>query len=271
MSVLLHGTAIILVIGLLDYSLGARVSSYVFYFIPILFVTAYGGMRAGLATSLIAATVWLLSDHFSGAVYPSKWIFYWNTLVRLLSFAFVATMQHFIGRERYLARTDFLTKLANSQYFYEVAENELCRSIRYQIPLTIAYLDLDHFKQVNDRKGHIVGNRLLRAVGKILKENVRDVDTAARLGGDEFAVILPQADEAAAEGVMLKLQTLLNEGMQQNGWEVTFSIGVTTFHHFPSTVNEMVRVVDRCMYTVKNGGKNGIKFEVVNPPSEQLQ
>ncbi len=266
--VLFHGIMLVILVGLLDFLTGSELSGYVFYFIPILFVTAYAGMPTGVATAFTAAVVWFLAEYFSSSILPSPYVVAWNVLVRLLSFVAVATMQHFIGRERYLARTDFLTKLANSQYFYEVAEKELNRSIRYELPLTIAYLDLDNFKQVNDRKGHIVGNRLLRAVGAILKDHVRDVDMSARLGGDEFAIILPQADESAARGVMLKLHDLLNECMQKNGWGVTFSIGVTTFHQFPPTVNEMLKRVDTQMYAVKSGGKNGIKFDVVNQLAE---
>jgi diguanylate cyclase (GGDEF)-like protein len=262
-SLVFHGGALVAVIGLADLLTEPELSFYVFYFIPILLVTSYGGMTAGVVISLTAAVVWSAADHYSGAVYGGIFARYWNIIVRFLSFLLVAAMQHLLGRERHLARTDFLTKLANRQYFYEIAEKEISRSRRYQMPFTVAYIDLDNFKQVNDRYGHSTGNRLLQTVAALLKQNIRDVDTAARLGGDEFALLLPQADQEAGKSVLLKLQALLNEAMREHAWPVTFSIGVVTFHQTPDSIRAMVNEVDQRMYTVKEKGKNGALFDVI--------
>ena len=262
-ALVVQGAVLVLLVGALDLATGPDLSFYVFYFVPILLVTAYGGVSAGVAISVVGAAVWSAADQLSGAVYAAAYVRYWNLFVRFLSFLLVATMQHLLGRERYLARTDFLTKLANRQYFYEVAEKEISRSRRYQLPLTAAYIDLDNFKQVNDRFGHMAGNRLLRVVSTILAKNIRDVDTAARLGGDEFGIILPQTEQQAGLSVLQKLQALLNEAMRANAWPVTFSIGAVTFVRPPGSVKEMITAIDSRMYAVKGGGKNGLQVDVM--------
>jgi diguanylate cyclase (GGDEF)-like protein len=99
-------------------------------------------------------------------------------------------------REKIHARTDSLTGVSNARAFFEVAAVELARARRYQRPFTIAYLDLDNFKQVNDRFGHEVGDDLLQIVARTLREGSRASDFVARMGGDEFVVLLETLGEA---------------------------------------------------------------------------
>jgi len=169
-----------------------------------------------------------------------------------------ALLNQALEREKDDARMDFLTKIANRRAFYEVALTESNRARRYGRSLTLIYIDLDNFKQVNDRCGHDVGDELLVEVAATVRSNVRSTDTVARLGGDEFAILLPETDQEAAMTVTSKLRDVLLESMRVKNWPVTFSIGVASFAVPPETVEEMVKRADAIMYSVKLQGKNSI-------------
>ena len=132
---------------------------------------------------------------------------------------------------------------------------------RLQHPISLAYIDLDNFKLVNDTEGHSEGDRVLRTVAGILKERSREIDSAARLGGDEFAVLLVEADAQAAIAFVTMLQERLQSGMTAEGWPVTFSIGVVTFRSPADPVDEVIRCADRLMYEVKRRSKNAIMHQ----------
>jgi diguanylate cyclase (GGDEF)-like protein len=167
-------------------------------------------------------------------------------------------------REKELARTDPLTGAMNSRAFGELATAELHRARRYERPFTLAYVDIDDFKAVNDRFGHSTGDTLLRLVAETMKHNSRAVDVVARVGGDEFVVLLPETGPGPAQVVSRKLQERLLGVVQQNGWPATFSIGAITFISPPATVDEMLRLADRLMYSAKKSGKNQIRHEIHN-------
>ena len=136
------------------------------------------------------------------------------------------------------------------------------RSERYKHPFTIAYIDIDGFKAVNDQFGHSVGDKLLRAVVHCSKRHLRKTDTIARLGGDEFVFLLPETDQNTARMVALKLQKNLLDEMLRNHWSVTFSIGVLTCLKPLSTSDELINRADALMYSVKKNGKNAIAYAV---------
>jgi diguanylate cyclase (GGDEF)-like protein len=161
-----------------------------------------------------------------------------------------------LAKERELSRLDALTGVGNRRAFYEVLEAERSRALRYDRPLTVAYLDLDNFKKVNDSQGHGAGDQLLSAVAGKLRANLRITDFVSRLGGDEFAVILPETNVHAAETVLEKLRVTLLESMRAHRCEVTFSIGAVTFLNPKDSLEVMVRIADETMYTAKSNGKN---------------
>ena len=161
-----------------------------------------------------------------------------------------------------LARTDYMTGATSIRYFYELAQIELSRAQRYRRPFTLAYIDLDNFKAINDRLGHSAGDRVLRAVTDGTCHQIRSEDTLARLGGDEFALLMPETDGDAARTVINRLQSGLVDEMVRNDWMVTFSVGVVTYHEVPKTVDEMVRMADNAMYCVKDARKNGVNYQI---------
>jgi len=265
--VLFAGLVLVGAVGLLDYLTGYEISFSIFYIIPIALVTWTIGRRAGATFALLGAVTWYVVEYWSGRPYSNSFIPYWNALVRLSFFLIIvlslAALRELWQKEKDLSRVDFLTGIANSKAFYESAEQEIERSFRYRRPLSLAYLDCDNFKEINDRLGHQSGDNLLRKVADIIQTQLRSTDVGARLGGDEFAVLLPETGEAAAQEAVARLKDKLSESMQRHGWPVTFSVGLVTFADPPASVDEMVSRADTLMYDAKNNGKNRIKNIVI--------
>ena len=163
-----------------------------------------------------------------------------------------------LAAEKELSRSDPLTGLPNRRAFYEVALAEADRARRYRHPLSLAYLDVDNFKQVNDDYGHDAGDELLVRVAEVLRRNLRNNDTVARLGGDEFAMLLPETPASATDAVIGKLQAKLDYAAIDNDWPVNFSIGMITFTSPPTDVDEMLRAADQLMYSVKRDRKSRV-------------
>jgi diguanylate cyclase (GGDEF)-like protein len=263
---LLVGFTLIGVIGIVDFLTGYEFSLSVFYVLPISLVTWLTSRRFGLLTSLASAVVWLIADNATGHPYSLPLIPVWNSLIRFAFFIIItmllSALRRAIQRESELARTDYLTGTVNLRFFYELAQMELDRLQRYGRSFTLAYIDLDEFKAVNDQFGHATGDRVLYTVACSIKKNMRKTDICARLGGDEFALLLPETDQEFARLAISKIQGELLKEMRQNNWPVTFSIGVLTCRVAPHTTDELVKMADELMYLVKNDSKNAIKYSV---------
>jgi diguanylate cyclase (GGDEF) domain len=266
-SLLILGFTFIGLLGAVDYLTGFELSLGVFYLLPIALVAWFVSNRAGLVASVVSAITWFLADKLAGETLSHPLIAYWNAISRLCFFVVVALLltrlKAVLENEKDSARTDHLTGAANVRAFYEITEDEITRARRYGHPFTVIYMDADNFKAVNDRSGHLIGNALLRRVVDTIKSNLRASDSVARLGGDEFGVLLPETGRESAQIVVRKMQEQLVREMQNQGWPVTFSIGVLTCVEPPSTVEELIKLADDSMYEVKSSGKNGIKHEVV--------
>lgn len=263
----IFGVIFVLILGYLNYFVGSQISFSIFYLVPVFLLSWYVSRNAGIMISMVAALAWLAADLVSSGTYPYRVVPYWNAAV-LFAFFLVTTvilsrLKAAYLHEQELSRIDFLTGVANARAFHSVAEAEKARASRYAHPLTLAYLDIDNFKVVNDRFGHQVGDALLVWVAKAIRDNIRGTDHVARVGGDEFAILLPETGAEAGQFVLYKLQRVLLEIMQKNGWPVTFSIGAVTFLGQPETLDEMIQRADGLMYSAKNGGKNRIAQEVV--------
>jgi diguanylate cyclase (GGDEF)-like protein len=172
-------------------------------------------------------------------------------------------LRSLLAKEHELARIDVLTTVPNRRAFYEALEKERVRALRYHRPMTIAYIDLDNFKKVNDSLGHAVGDELLVEVAAGLISNLRASDYVGRLGGDEFALLLPETDATAAKAVLRKLRLRLLDEMQAHRWPVTFSIGAATFLDPPGSLDVMIRLADETMYAIKAQGKDNVSVSLV--------
>jgi diguanylate cyclase (GGDEF)-like protein len=128
---------------------------------------------------------------------------------------------------------------------------------------TLAYVDLDGFKGINDRMGHATGDKVLIAVARSMQRSIRDTDLVARIGGDEFALILPNTSKDAACKVLEKLIKTVTRSMRQSHWPITFSVGAVTFLKPPESVDQMIQRADAIMYSVKQSGKDRLRQEEI--------
>ena len=161
-----------------------------------------------------------------------------------------------------LTITDDCTGLYNARHLYKTLEAEVYRSARFGYEFTVLFIDLDHFKQVNDTHGHLIGSKLLAEIGYLIKAQLRLIDYAFRYGGDEFVILLPQTPKDAALVVARRLRDTLRttlfcqeEGLNLN---VRASIGVATYPHDAKTPHDVIRQADEMMYLVKNTTRDNI-------------
>ncbi len=171
-----------------------------------------------------------------------------------------------------LAHTDPMTGLANRRWLMEQLGREFSRARRYRRPLSLLYLDLDGFKAINDRFGHLFGDEVLTGAGRAMKSVLRSTDLLARIGGDEFVVLLPETGIEGAHNVTAKLRKSLNAYGQQLGPAVpmlSFCAGVSQLHPDNSTIDDILSRADEAQYLAKGTGPGHTRSErelVVSPP-----
>jgi diguanylate cyclase (GGDEF)-like protein len=256
-------SALVGIVGLLDYITGPEIAFSILYLIPVMLGVWFIGKNFGLAISILSSSVWMYAELAAGRFYSHVAIHYWNTTT-MLSFFLIITLllerlKTALNTERLLARIDYLTGVLNSRSFYESVTKELERCKRYERPFTVAYLDVDDFKSINDRFGHPTGDIALRTIANVIKKNIRSVDTVARLGGDEFTILFPETSGKAAAKAIQKIKNVIKDEAALKEWTITLSIGILTCKACPPSVEEMMVFVDSLMYSVKRHGKNGIK------------
>ena len=160
------------------------------------------------------------------------------------------------------AHVDYLTGIYNRRHFMERAEQELSRAHRYAKPLSMLMLDIDHFKQINDRHGHKVGDTVLKAVADLSQATFRDVDIVGRLGGEEFAALLPETDQPAALEAAERLRaTIANARIPLPGAPpVSFSvsIGVSSMDSPEDNIDALLQRADKALYKAKDSGRNRV-------------
>ncbi|HXJ89083.1 MAG TPA: GGDEF domain-containing protein [Candidatus Binatia bacterium] len=238
----------------------------VFFLLPVAFFTWFVSRRAGLLASLGSGVIIAGVNSSSPTYVLHGQIAYWNAVVWTVFFVLItfiiADMKGLHIRERELARIDSLTRAATRAAFFEFAADEINRARRSSQPMTLAYLDLDRFKEINDRNGHATGDSVLAAVARGIQNHIRRTDMVARLGGDEFALFLPNTCKEAATKLLGKVLEALANTMRHQGWPVTFSVGAVTFLNAPESVQAMVQRTDEVMYSVKRNGKNRMCLEI---------
>jgi len=170
---------------------------------------------------------------------------------------------HDVARIQQLTITDDCTGLYNVRYLYDVLGTEIDRYHRLQTPVSLAFLDLDHFKLVNDIHGHLVGSELLSRVGQRIQELSRKQDWCFRYGGDEFVILMPETgtEGALAQAITLNRALMTTCFHMKNGLElrVSASVGVATAPDDGATVHAIVGIADTRMYAVKASGRGAVR------------
>ncbi len=158
--------------------------------------------------------------------------------------------------------TDEVSGLYNARHFRELIEYEMERARRYGQDLSLIFFDLDHFKQVNDRHGHLVGSRVLQEIGHFLRTRTRRVNLACRYGGDEFVLLLPSTSKTGALTLAEKLRKELAEhrfDFDGSGpLPIKASFGVAAFPADARTPDRLLQLADQAMYRVKAAGRDGV-------------
>ena len=257
--------ALLLAIALIDYLIGYEIPIMVVYLVPVFVATWNVGRTPGMVLAVASAVLSVGGDVLAGAQYrnaliPVTMLVLWSVL--FVVFVLVLTeLKRALEREQELARLDALTTVNNRRHFEELAAAELNRAKRNGRPLTVAYLDVDNFKQVNDQLGHGAGDTLLQAVAGTMQHRLRITDTLGRMGGDEFAICLPETGAAAARTVLDDLRHQVVAALPENCRFVTISIGAITFIKPPMTVQELLHRADEMLYAAKRDGKDQLKVE----------
>jgi diguanylate cyclase (GGDEF)-like protein len=272
-AMVLLALATIAVMSWLDSRYGSYISFTALYLIPVAVVAWYIGRTGGRAAALVAGVAKVAADLFTAVTPQPAIAVIWNaTTIIILSMVVgeVLTRLHAVlDAEHDLARTDALSGLPNVRSFHELAVIELERARRYHRTFTVAVMDLDHFKSVNDTLGHDVGDRLIRDVAHALRTNLRRVDVVARLGGDEFTLMLPETDAEQAQVALSHVRIALRGLDDFYGPDVKASIGAVTFRTAPETVGDMLRLADTAMYRAKAAGRD--RIEAITLPEDATQ
>ena len=204
-----------------------------------------------------AGHVWILGE---GRRFDSADLAAARTIARRASAALSTAERYHHAKER--AFVDDVTGVFNARYLLATADNEIQRAARYGNPLSVLFLDLDRFKGVNDRFGHLIGSDTLRALAELLGQCVRQVDTLARYGGDEFTILLVDTDHATAllvaERIRARVEEHLFEAGRDGHHQLTISIGVATCPEHGEGREILLDAADKAMYRAKSWGRNKV-------------
>lgn len=266
------GLMVTAVVGYLHYRTGLAYEFHVFFLLPAATVAWRCGLWPGAVVALAAVLAWAVTDWHLGGAAADRAPLLFNSGMRLGVFLLVigllARLKAALARETALARRDPLTGLPNRRMFYAEGALALAQAQRHREPCTAMFVDIDHFKQVNDALGHKAGDALLRAVAEALRAHVRNSDIVGRLGGDEFALLLPGMTGEAAAAYAQDLHRRLQETMAERRFPVTFSIGLASFRRAPHNIDTALAQADALMYEAKRGGRNALRQVIVDEDAD---
>ena len=201
-----------------------------------------------------------------------------NVVLAIVAVPTVLLIRRFMMHEQLLAqsRIDTKTGLLNSSTWEAEATTEVSRAIRTGSPLSVALIDIDHFKAVNDTHGHLVGDTVLRAVTDAIQEHLRNYDRAGRFGGEEFVVLLPQARQADAINIAERLRTRIaamsipvNESAPDGTHvRLTVSVGVAALDDHTKELNDLMAAADAALYHAKQTGRNRTCAVQIGSPAD---
>ncbi len=248
-------------ITLVAYFSAQTPSPLIFFYVWVCLYGAYFLSSRQMAAEIAyagAAYAALLVARSPAEGFAAWWVVGMGTLV-------VAAMMIRLMRDRVellitrlydAARTDPLTRLSNRRGFRELLDLELVRARRGRTAMTVVVGDLDHFKDVNDRSGHHVGDAVLQRVASLLQAGKREIDGVARVGGEEFALVLPHTDGHGAFSIAERLRCQTRDEFRDEAVSVTISFGVASYPEHGETAASLLRAADEALYAAKGSGRN---------------
>jgi len=257
-------SVLFVIIAVIDYVTPPELNLTFMYVFVILLACWNLGLTWSLVfTALASGMQFLIVDQIKGD-YISLMYLYIDLGNRFFTFllivALTVPLRTVYGREKTTARIDWLTRIPNRRAFTELLVTEIARYERTRVPFSVAYVDLDDFKAINDRFGYERGDLLLRKIVETVKRSLRQTDAVARLGGDEFAILFPASSIDAALPVMQRVRAEL-DALNQEGGSVTFSIGLGTFGRPGLSPDEVIALCDSLMHRVKREGKKALVYD----------
>jgi len=256
-----------LLVGWLDHVTGVELSFSFFYLLPVAASVWWFGRGFGMTSAfLCASTSWTMDWVSDFSYYRHPEIALLNALLRygiFATFAFLLdTLKRKMGDLDRYATHDLYTGILNSRGFYLKAREALLEARETGRCVALSYIDLDNFKQVNDRFGHLEGDRLLKLVADELRTQCDKDSFPARIGGDEFVILSLGVLPHELEGCLQEIRSKLNGRMQAEGWPVTFTIGAVSHEKAPGDIDPLVKEADDLMYQGKRSGKNSLRIAV---------
>lgn len=245
-----------------------QVEIEVLFLIPIAAVSWACSRRLSLVFAMYAAIVATVS-YVSVNSYPLASTvveFVLHTGTFLSAALVVNLLASAMSRQTHRAYFDALTESINAERFREFVDREVARSARHERPLTVAFIDIDNFKRINDEHGHFAGDEALRSLAELMRHQVRGFDTVGRLGGDEFGILMPETDQSEAYAVLDRLRIRIAEHARERDWPIGASIGAVTVEgnaYSDVTSEDLIRRADAAMYRVKFTGKDGVEIELL--------
>jgi diguanylate cyclase (GGDEF)-like protein len=224
----LLGVLLVSAIAGLDYLIGTTVSVDLLYVLAVMAVTWMGCRRHAVLVAVLAAAESLAAATAGGGGWEPTLPAAWNALTDLVVLTLVAVLLDSLHRalehQRHLATVDSLTGALNRRAFEIAAERERLRAARHGTALSLAYLDVDHFKSANDRLGHHAGDKVLAQVATAINQAVRATDLFARVGGDEFVLLLPETDARDAMSVVQRMRAAAASAARAAGYPASVSL-----------------------------------------------
>jgi len=254
-------SVLFVVVAVIDYVTPPELNLTFMYVLIILLACWNLGLMWSLVfTALASGMQFFVVDQIKGD-YISLMYLYIDLGNRLFTFLLVIVLavplRTVYAREKITARIDWLTKIPNRRAFTELLVTEIARYERTGVPFSVAYIDLDDFKSINDRFGNEKGDLLLCKIAETVKRSLRKTDAVARLGGDEFAILFPASGMDAALPIVQRVRGQL-EALNQEGGSVTFSIGLGTFGRLGLSPDEVIALCDSLMHRAKREGKKAL-------------
>lgn len=252
----------LVVVGAVDLATGTEIHVTSLYFLPLALAGWRLPRRMAALCALLATAIWSVAQRYGGATHWTALVWVVNLATEGLALLTVTLLTSLLGErlrlEQAAARFDALTGLRNRRALIEEGALlvELCR--RHARPVAVALLDLDHFKQVNDRFGHARGDEVLVSCARIIATHTRTADVAARIGGDEFVVLMPEttAPEACVMMERVRSQFATHAAMRDTG--VTATIGVLGEAAATLSLTELLGRADSAMYRGKQSGRDRV-------------